>query len=157
MTDQSAEWELEGDRAARAFALHAGADALRNLAVKVEAELSALTPPAAMVVMARAAALEMEAQAAALDGSDYAPACRVCGCTDEFACEGGCTWVPDLTLAGDLCSRCEGLVIVALPDLRAALVELGGHEPAAEPPEHRTACWRCRLRLAALDAEEQER
>jgi hypothetical protein len=27
--------------------------------------------------------------------------CRVCGCTDERACEGGCTWVED-----DLCSKC---------------------------------------------------
>jgi len=27
--------------------------------------------------------------------------CRVCGCTDEDACEGGCEWVED-----DLCSRC---------------------------------------------------
>lgn len=27
--------------------------------------------------------------------------CRVCGCTDERACEGGCRWV-DI----DLCSRC---------------------------------------------------
>ena len=29
--------------------------------------------------------------------------CRVCGCTDEQGCEGGCTWV-----AEDLCSRCAG-------------------------------------------------
>jgi len=27
--------------------------------------------------------------------------CRVCGCTDEEACEGGCTWVEP-----DLCSSC---------------------------------------------------
>lgn len=27
--------------------------------------------------------------------------CRVCGCTDEHGCEGGCTWVAD-----DLCSQC---------------------------------------------------
>lgn len=27
--------------------------------------------------------------------------CRVCGCTDENACEGGCWWVED-----DLCSSC---------------------------------------------------
>ena len=31
--------------------------------------------------------------------------CRVCGCTDERACEGGCSWVPDPE-GGDLCSRC---------------------------------------------------
>ena len=23
------------------------------------------------------------------------PRCRICGCTDEEACEGGCVWVPD--------------------------------------------------------------
>lgn len=27
--------------------------------------------------------------------------CRVCGCTNAFACLGGCTWV-----AADLCSKC---------------------------------------------------
>ena len=29
--------------------------------------------------------------------------CRVCGCTDDRACEGGCYW-----LEADLCSRCAG-------------------------------------------------
>lgn len=28
--------------------------------------------------------------------------CRVCGCTDERACRGGCYWI-----GPDLCSRCE--------------------------------------------------
>ena len=29
--------------------------------------------------------------------------CRLCGCTDEFGCDSGCSWVdPDHTL----CSRC---------------------------------------------------
>lgn len=28
-------------------------------------------------------------------------ACRVCGCTDDHACEGGCCWVDK-----DLCSTC---------------------------------------------------
>lgn len=27
--------------------------------------------------------------------------CRVCGCTDDEACEGGCSWIAD-----DLCSEC---------------------------------------------------
>lgn len=27
--------------------------------------------------------------------------CRVCGCTDESACDGGCSWIGD-----DLCSAC---------------------------------------------------
>lgn len=29
-------------------------------------------------------------------------ACRVCGCTDDRACAGGCAWI-----AEDLCSACE--------------------------------------------------
>ncbi|MGE5572977.1 MAG: hypothetical protein ACM3ZU_08175 [Bacteroidota bacterium] len=32
--------------------------------------------------------------------------CRVCGCTDDNACEGGCYWVQDPEGLGDLCSRC---------------------------------------------------
>jgi hypothetical protein len=30
------------------------------------------------------------------------PACVVCGCTQNNACDGGCSWV-----AADLCSQCE--------------------------------------------------
>jgi hypothetical protein len=29
------------------------------------------------------------------------PSCRICGCTEENACEGGCSWVE-----ADLCSAC---------------------------------------------------
>ncbi|QAT44140.1 hypothetical protein EQM06_09660 [Aminipila luticellarii] len=29
--------------------------------------------------------------------------CRVCGCTQDHACPGGCYWVED-----DLCSKCAG-------------------------------------------------
>jgi len=43
------------------------------------------------------------------EGSFYAcpecvddPFCRVCGCTQENPCEGGCYWVEE-----DLCSACE--------------------------------------------------
>lgn len=37
--------------------------------------------------------------------------CRVCGCTEDDPCPGGCSWVPDPEMLGDLCSRCleEGL------------------------------------------------
>ena len=31
------------------------------------------------------------------------PACRVCGCTEQNPCPGGCHWVEH-----DLCSACEG-------------------------------------------------
>ena len=32
---------------------------------------------------------------------DQAMACRTCGCTDDRACAGGCSWVE-----ADLCSSC---------------------------------------------------
>ena len=35
------------------------------------------------------------------EGPDTVRRCRVCGCTDDQACEGGCYWVED-----DLCSSC---------------------------------------------------
>src|SRR5436190_21226747 len=35
--------------------------------------------------------------------------CRVCGCTSEHACPGGCVWVTDPEALGDLCSRCAVL------------------------------------------------
>jgi len=34
------------------------------------------------------------------------PACRICGCTEDHACEGGCVWVEDPEELGDLCSAC---------------------------------------------------
>jgi ParB family transcriptional regulator, chromosome partitioning protein len=41
------------------------------------------------------------------DNDDFEVAeCRVCGCTEDDACEGGCHWVPDPELLGDLCSHC---------------------------------------------------
>src|SRR4051812_2223915 len=33
--------------------------------------------------------------------------CRVCGCTDDRACPGGCWWVPDPEQLGPLCSSCR--------------------------------------------------
>ena len=39
---------------------------------------------------------------AALEGVRH---CRVCGCTDDDACPGGCSWLPT-SLEGDLCSNC---------------------------------------------------
>lgn len=32
--------------------------------------------------------------------------CRVCGCTDNVSCKGGCAWVDD---EKTLCSRCQAL------------------------------------------------
>ncbi|HEY0410206.1 MAG TPA: hypothetical protein VGE42_08050, partial [Candidatus Dormibacteraeota bacterium] len=34
--------------------------------------------------------------------------CRVCGCTEDEPCEGGCEWVEDPLDEGELCSRCAG-------------------------------------------------
>jgi len=45
-------------------------------------------------------------KAMAENGTEQVRACRVCGCTDDRACEGGCWWVED-PAGGDLCSRCE--------------------------------------------------
>lgn len=39
----------------------------------------------------------LEGRLVELDG----PFCRVCGCTDHNACDGGCHWVEE-----DLCSSC---------------------------------------------------
>jgi hypothetical protein len=36
-------------------------------------------------------------------GPAFARTCRVCGCTDEAACPGGCAWVPG---EPDLCTAC---------------------------------------------------
>ncbi|MGI5223587.1 hypothetical protein [Actinoallomurus sp. CA-142502] len=38
--------------------------------------------------------------------------CRVCGCTENNACVGGCHWIPD-PLMGDLCSRCGFVNVIA--------------------------------------------
>lgn len=35
-------------------------------------------------------------------------ACRVCGCTDDRACPGGCAWLP--TPNDDVCTSCEAAV-----------------------------------------------
>jgi hypothetical protein len=43
---------------------------------------------------------------------DDLPACRVCGCTEERACAGGCWWVDDGPGGGDLCSACAGTLRV---------------------------------------------
>lgn len=39
-------------------------------------------------------------------GGDEEPACRLCGCTENSPCPGGCAWVPDPEGLGDLCSAC---------------------------------------------------
>lgn len=39
----------------------------------------------------------------ALAGARWEPQCRVCGCTEGFACPGGCVWA---NREKDLCTRC---------------------------------------------------
>lgn len=53
------------------------------------------------------------------------PACRICGCTDERACAGGCWWVEDPEGEGDLCSACLTEVIHTL-GVRAGLRQAAG-------------------------------
>jgi|HubBroStandDraft_6_1064221.scaffolds.fasta_scaffold14002_7 ParB/RepB/Spo0J family partition protein len=46
------------------------------------------------------------------DQEDDVARCRVCGCTEDLPCEGGCQWVENPLDEGELCSRCaeeEGL------------------------------------------------
>lgn len=46
--------------------------------------------------------------------------CRICGCTEDAACEGGCSWIPDPLGIGDVCSRCEWVAsILPTQDRRA--------------------------------------
>lgn len=42
----------------------------------------------------------------ALIGTRLRGECRICGCTDDDACPGGCRWVDDPMAQGELCSAC---------------------------------------------------
>lgn len=48
------------------------------------------------------------------------PVCRICRCTDDRACPGGCCWVEDPSGIGALCSAC---LQVARAVLQQALAE----------------------------------
>jgi hypothetical protein len=74
----------------------------RRLAAKAYKALSAgLTPD------------EVELTREAFPG-DLEPACRVCGCTESEPCPGGgCRWVEDPKMLGELCSTCEQLLAKA--------------------------------------------
>jgi len=55
------------------------------------------------------ASADADAEAAAANAPDEsAAACKVCGCTEDEPCEGGCAWVTgeENSLAVDLCSAC---------------------------------------------------
>jgi len=57
--------------------------------------------------------------------------CRICGCSDEQACEGGCAWVADPAGLGELCSRCLPAVE---QELEACAADRADGMPAAESP-----------------------
>ncbi len=42
-------------------------------------------------------------------------ACRICGCTENHACEGGCSWVEDPENIGPLCSKCRTNQVWEIP------------------------------------------
>lgn len=45
--------------------------------------------------------------------------CRVCGCTDDQACDGGCVWV-----GPDLCSACYELMVNVPESLRERIDDM---------------------------------
>jgi hypothetical protein len=68
---------------------------------------------------------------ACLEVWELAVRCRICGCTDEQACAGGCAWVPDPAGLGELCSRC---LPVAELELEASKAASADGTPAAASP-----------------------
>lgn len=52
--------------------------------------------------------------------------CRACGCTDDWACEGGCSWVEDPEGLGDLCSQCLPKLVTEAIHFRDKLQRWGG-------------------------------
>jgi hypothetical protein len=56
-------------------------------------------------------------RAAAVGSEDDVARCRVCGCTEDQVCPGGCAWADDPEM-GDLCSRCVGAILrITVEDL----------------------------------------
>ncbi|UBU19198.1 hypothetical protein [Nonomuraea gerenzanensis] len=73
----------------------------------------------------------------ALADPDRGPWCRVCGCTEQAACVGGCAWTPDPLLLGDLCTACLPRVTRAVGEISeaASIGELLGYLPHADAAE----------------------
>lgn len=87
-------------------------DTALEIAAQLRAEMLRIADqldhlPASRGEMARLAA-HMRVIASA--GPDEPPACRVCGCTEDDPCAGGCQFIPDPTGQGELCTRCDGAV-----------------------------------------------
>ncbi len=58
--------------------------------------------------------------------------CKYCGCTDDHACEGGCSWV-----AKDVCSKCAAKLVTVIKNVQGEgallkttpLIEMRGEKP----------------------------
>ena len=60
-----------------------------------------------------------------------APRCRVCGCTDDNACPGGCYWVEE-----DLCSECVEADKPLDPKIKVVFVPAIGSPEVREIPNY---------------------
>ncbi|MGI5155772.1 hypothetical protein [Microbispora sp. CA-102843] len=88
------------------------------------------------------------------------PACRLCGCTEDAACVGGCHWVPDPLMLGELCSACLDAALAlavavwgtghAEPLSDEQIAQIRASIPASYPPPWRVetaddgfgySCW----------------
>lgn len=61
--------------------------------------------------------------------------CRVCGCTDERACPGGCSWLDDEHTWCDRCVAEKVREFLASPEGQAAVAEMLGqvHTSLSQP------------------------
>ena len=54
--------------------------------------------------------------------------CKYCGCTDDYACEGGCSWV-----AKDVCSKCAASFVSVIKMADGALLRTEGNPKSPRP------------------------
>ena len=88
----------------------------KRAAENIEAELERMGVPAEVrEKMTKPLLAHLRSEMADINhkllGTFEVRSCRVCGCTDEHACEGGCTWVEE-----DLCSACAEKAEVKPPE-----------------------------------------
>lgn len=79
--------------------------------------------------MSDRAALQLAALLAA-DRAAGARSCRWCGCTDSYACPGGCSWAGSDRLCSACAERCPHLVISDEGTAYCALAESQGRDAA---------------------------
>ncbi|MFI7467388.1 hypothetical protein [Nonomuraea sp. NPDC049646] len=56
-------------------------------------------------------------------------ACRLCGCTENAACQGGCAWVPN-PLGVDVCTACVHVLAVVYAGLAGGMPVADGEARA---------------------------